>query len=1142
MPSAGFRAVFHALLAVVATAAAPAQDPVLAPGAAVTGALDAGAPEWSSPKLRAAAGRRAVLRGAFLRLGDLGPGPWTIEASSFDFDAWVAVLDDEDRPLAEADGGGAGTDARLVVEAEAARGTAVVVAAKDGRVGEFRIEVRAGRPGPADPKSEARALLDWVRAATARLDAQAAEADPDAADRMLLLGRRLGGAGLGAEAPSILDRAVARQTAARGKDHASVAVALDDLGNALEDGGRFPEARDAYRRSRDVLAASGARSESMPLVLQHLSRAERMCGDPGAAAKANDEAFRLLEADDNAPVVLRMQLAVERSSIQEDLGNQEEALRWNREASRLAEGRPGEVRMLGAQVRVREGFLLRRSGRLAEARAVFHEARAVLAERPDGDAKRLEVAREAAIVAALLDDAAGFDADAAEARRHLANLPGGGPKDRADLLHQLGRAELSLGRLERAAELLREASAAWRECAHPSVRDVSLTEVALGEVLCRSGKEEEGIAILDAERARFEARQGDPDLDVVLGSLAQVQLAAGRPAEARTNVERLISIEEASAWTSEALHVNRRFFLAACCAAMGDAAAARDACRAALARGRASLDRELAALSERDRLGFLAGKRYGLDTLIGLGRLNPKVVPADEVYAEVLEWKGAVARGILAGRAWLRRSMPDGVVALQEKLHGLSREIESADRGAAAGRAPRNPERVAALVRERSEIEQRLLGSAGGRTDAARAGLPDIAVALADGTVLVDFVVHRALLVPESEARRADRVRGDRVVAFVLRRGAAPLRVELGPLAPIAEATEAHLRLVARRRVPAGAVGTQVADAAAERLAALVWKPLGEAVAAARRVIVCPDGALALLPFETLPGRLPGTCLIEDHEFAYVQSAGDVLAREVDPGEGRRILLVGDPGFEELPAGTRASIVDGALPRLPGTRAEVEAIVARAREAGTGAEAVDVVTGEGATESAVKRLAPGRSLIHVATHGWFAPAAEGGVDRTVSFVLPGNEGPPPLAPPEILAGLRSGLVLAAEPAPSAGNDGLLTAEEIGWLDLSACDLVVLSACESGVGRPFAGEHLLGLRRSLRLAGARASVTTLWKVPDDAALALMREFYDRLWLRKLPAPAALREARLALLSANRARPGGDPCPGTWGAFIYDGPAR
>src|SRR5262249_39083213 len=116
--------------------------------------------------------------------------------------------------------------------------------------------------------------------------------------------------------------------------------------------------------------------------------------------------------------------------------------------------------------------------------------------------------------------------------------------------------------------------------------------------------------------------------------------------------------------------------------------------------------------------------------------------------------------------------------------------------------------------------------------------------------------------------------------------------------------------------------------------------------------------------------------------------------------------------------------------------------------------------------------------------------------------------------------LLSGIVLAgANKEPKAGEeDGILTALEVSEIPLPKLELVVLSACEPGLGKSAGAEALLGVQRAFAVAGARTVVASLWQVDDRATQALMAEFYKAAWNEKSPInkAEALRKAQLALL--------------------------
>jgi CHAT domain-containing protein len=174
-------------------------------------------------------------------------------------------------------------------------------------------------------------------------------------------------------------------------------------------------------------------------------------------------------------------------------------------------------------------------------------------------------------------------------------------------------------------------------------------------------------------------------------------------------------------------------------------------------------------------------------------------------------------------------------------------------------------------------------------------------------------------------------------------------------------------------------------------------------------------------------------------------------------------------------------------------------------------------------------------------------------------------------------GLLSGLVFAgaSDPPKSSATGivdlgaGVMTAEELSGLDLKETDLVVLSACETSLGRVAGGEGVLGLQRAFELAGARTVIASLWRIGDAATQKLMAEFYANLWVKKLPKLEALRQAQLTLIKSGtptassnrgplrkrvdqkvkdngqRVRPPGEPAsppPFYWAAFVLSGDWR
>ena len=305
------------------------------------------------------------------------------------------------------------------------------------------------------------------------------------------------------------------------------------------------------------------------------------------------------------------------------------------------------------------------------------------------------------------------------------------------------------------------------------------------------------------------------------------------------------------------------------------------------------------------------------------------------------------------------------------------------------------------------------------------------------------------------------------------------------------------------------------------RVASLVWDPLGPHLAAATTVLVSPDGDLCFLPWGALPGPASGERLLRKWAFAVVPSGRQLLALAAPSGPpARGGLLVaggvdyGDPGSSAAEPAEPAWSSFGPLPATEVEGSEVTRLF-RARLPGRAdgrARPGRRHRGQaGRRDARTTRPPPGDARL-------LRPAAIGGRGGLIPPVVGGpgslrRRGT--LSRLALGAGLGRGVPAVAE-RPGAG---LMTAEEVSGLDLKGCELAVLSACETGLGRAAGGEGVLGLQRSFHRAGCRTVVASLWRVDDGATLELMRHFYADLWTDKLPRRGPP-EAQLALLDQGR----------------------
>jgi CHAT domain-containing protein len=294
----------------------------------------------------------------------------------------------------------------------------------------------------------------------------------------------------------------------------------------------------------------------------------------------------------------------------------------------------------------------------------------------------------------------------------------------------------------------------------------------------------------------------------------------------------------------------------------------------------------------------------------------------------------------------------------------------------------------------------------------------------------------------------------------------------------------------------------------------------------ARRLLVVPDGALHYIPFAALPdpqaeagadGTTPA--LLLGHEVVSAPSASTlaVIRREA---QGRRrprhtLAVLADPVFSSQdPRLARAAAATPGSPAA-GPRLRGEGVFARLPYAGAEAEAV------------LKLVPPGQSLRALGFDASRATALDPALGdyRILHFATHGilNSESPQL----------SGLVLSLFGRDGAPLDGFLGVPDVYSLDLSA-DLVVLSACQTALGKEIRGEGLAGLTRAFMYAGAVRVVASLWSIDDEATAELMSRFYQGLLGRGLTPAAALREAQISLGREKRWR-----SPYYWGPFILLG---
>ncbi|MGB7926330.1 MAG: CHAT domain-containing protein, partial [Pyrinomonadaceae bacterium] len=457
--------------------------------------------------------------------------------------------------------------------------------------------------------------------------------------------------------------------------------------------------------------------------------------------------------------------------------------------------------------------------------------------------------------------------------------------------------------------------------------------------------------------------------------------------------------------------------------------------------------------------------------------------------------------------------------ALLEQLNKVSSELAALVlKGQGGTDAVKHREAVAKLEAERDRLQAAVSArSAQFRAQSQPVTLEGVRAAIPANAALVELVSYRAF---NEKARTRDaRWGARRYAAYVLSHEGEPRWVDLGEAESI-DASVTRLRVALSN--PRNEQARRIARALDEKLMRPVRRLLGGATV----LLISPDGMLNLVPFAALVDE-QNRYLVERYTINYLTSGRDLLRLRIRAQEsGQAPLVVADPSFDENSSTAAVSAVEqksanrrsldfgGAhFSPLPGTAGEAQALVTILPEA-------QLFTGARASETALKQASrPG--ILHVATHGFFLKDHSND-QPGLPHPSPGQNSPlrSKTVESENLL-LRSGLALAGanQRRGGAGEDGVLTALEAAQLDLWGTKLVVLSACETGVGEVRNGDGVYGLRRALVLAGAESQLMSLWQVSDAATKELMVEYYKRLQAGDGRAEA-LRRVQLQMLKGGR----------------------
>lgn len=526
-------------------------------------------------------------------------------------------------------------------------------------------------------------------------------------------------------------------------------------------------------------------------------------------------------------------------------------------------------------------------------------------------------------------------------------------------------------------------------------------------------------------------------------------------------------------------------------------------------------------LSESEALRYADDDVPALNLALSLAGQYPGRVPLAPAWNRLLAMHDLVLRRV-AGRIALSKASEDPLT--MDAAHALQTSSDRYVRllllNADGGNQEAWRKQLATARSEREGAERALAKSMSAMPIEDAPTLDSLRSQLSDKQRLVSFVVGKE-----------DGL--DHYSALIVGKQHGPLRVDLGPVVEI----DARLRQW-REALSSNHAGSELSDR--------VLQPVLAASDGASELFVIPTGALHLLPWAALPAG-DGQFLVErgpvirllHREAELTTAVATARARSPVPGGSNGLLALGGAQFGELatamPLNACASFAEHEFSILPGSLAEV-AELQREWPAWRPDETVTAHVGKSASERHFRREAPGKRVLHLATHAFFVDPqtciTDTGLLRGVGSLVA-------RAPHETvtLAGLALANANQRAALPTA-DDGILAAEEIAMLDLRGVELAVLSACDTALGTLTSTEGVLGLRRAFRLAGVESLVTSLWKVSDEDARVWMRAFYSHLAASDQRSGLAAWAATAEVLAARRAA-NASLNPIHWAGFVATG---
>jgi CHAT domain-containing protein len=1088
-----------------------------------------------------------------------------IELTSSEFDSFLILLDPEKNNLAADDNGGEGNNARIVVTLPAT-GTYTILAnsSEAGQTGNYVLSWQSATAEDLElaeaeklnqqvmqlyRQGQYAAAIPLAQSALAIFEKALGSNHPDVAAGLNNLAELYRAMGNYSAAEPLFQRSLAIREQVLGPDHPDVATGLNNLAELYRAMGNYSAAEPLYQRSLGIqekvlgpdhpnvanslnnLAllhqARGNYSTAEPLFQRSLAIWEKALGSehPLVALSLNNlaELYRLMGNYNTAESLHQRTLAIREKILGPD--HPDVAFSLNNLA-----------------------LLYQARGNYSAAEPLFQRSLAIFENVLGSD--HLYVAQSLSNLAVLYLVMGNYSAVEPLQQRALAireKALGNDHPDVAQSLNNLAELYRATGNYSAAEPLYQRALGIWEKVLGSEHPHLALSLNNLAALYQEMGNDSAAESLIQRSLAIREKTLGSdhPDVAFSLNNLALLYHAQGNYSAAEPLFQRALGIWE-KAWGPDhpdvAISLNN---LAALYQARGNIPRALELLDRGTKIEESNLALNLTVGSEFQKQAYmstLSGRtNHTISFHLQYAPNNPQA--ARLALTTLLQRKGRILDALTESLNLLRQNLTPENQTLLDQL--------AAKRTQLANLIYNKPEnlpleqyrqQVSTLKAEAEKLESELSRrSAEFRVASEPVTIEAVQTLIPADTTLVEIVQYQPF------DPKASQWGTPRYVAYILKPTGEPQWVNLGEAEPI-DAAVAQFREGLTDRTQ-----YSLAKTTGRALDKVLMQPIRAQLGNTKNILLSPDGQLNLIPFAALVDENE-QYLVENYRITYLTTGRDLLRLSIDSPAQRSPVVVANPDYDNAdrvaessaqpaPANHRrsADINNLKFDPLPGTAAEVEAIAPLLPNP-------TVLTLSQATENAVKQV-QSPSILHIATHGFFlkvdlvAPTANSlnSSDREAARALievrplPGATPRTPERQENPL--LRSGLAFAGVNLRRSGDeDGVLTALEMANLNLRGTKLVVLSACETGLGEIANGEGVYGLRRALVMAGAESQAISLWKVSDEGTKDLMVKYYQRL-LRGEGRSEALRQVQLEMLNGQKYAH-----PFFWAAFIPSGEWR